>query len=289
MVTRDEILDALSARWTLTPVPGRGGAPAERWMLDGGPAHGRRDRLGHGAVLRRLRPPAPDRRRPAAQLPLLDDRVRPAARAARRVPSRRADSPIDRMLRSCVRGKLPGHAINDPVVPAAGARHERHRRLTWARDHRSGEPVVKITVGARGRGADASDTLAVEEPLEIRVGGTPLAVTMRTPGNDVELAAGLPRVGGRDLARRALPLRDPLRRPGHGRPCGSPRRRASACSTRQRQHLQRARRHPRAGRRAARPRSRPQLLHDELVRALRQGVDRGGRDGVGVRRRGATT
>ena len=38
MVTRDEILDALSARWSLTPVPGRGGAPAERWMLDGGPA-----------------------------------------------------------------------------------------------------------------------------------------------------------------------------------------------------------------------------------------------------------
>lgn len=34
------------------------------------------------------------------------------------------------------------------------------------------------------------DTLAVEEPLEIRVGGTPLAVTMRTPGADVELAAG---------------------------------------------------------------------------------------------------
>ncbi|MDL9981369.1 formate dehydrogenase accessory sulfurtransferase FdhD [Microbacterium candidum] len=34
------------------------------------------------------------------------------------------------------------------------------------------------------------DTLAVEEPLEIRVGGQPLAVTMRTPGHDVELAAG---------------------------------------------------------------------------------------------------
>ena len=26
------------ARWTLTPVPGRGGAPAEKWALDGGPA-----------------------------------------------------------------------------------------------------------------------------------------------------------------------------------------------------------------------------------------------------------
>jgi len=34
------------------------------------------------------------------------------------------------------------------------------------------------------------DTLAAEEPLEIRVGGTPLAITMRTPGHDFELAAG---------------------------------------------------------------------------------------------------
>jgi FdhD protein len=30
----------------------------------------------------------------------------------------------------------------------------------------------------------------VEEPLEIRIAGAPLAVTMRTPGHDVELAAG---------------------------------------------------------------------------------------------------
>src|SRR6185436_1882706 len=34
------------------------------------------------------------------------------------------------------------------------------------------------------------DEVAVEEPLEIRVGGAPLAVTMRTPGNDEELALG---------------------------------------------------------------------------------------------------
>lgn len=34
------------------------------------------------------------------------------------------------------------------------------------------------------------DTLAVEEPLEIRIDGEPFVVTMRTPGNDVELAAG---------------------------------------------------------------------------------------------------
>ncbi|MDQ2676906.1 MAG: formate dehydrogenase accessory sulfurtransferase FdhD [Actinomycetota bacterium] len=34
------------------------------------------------------------------------------------------------------------------------------------------------------------DFVAVEEPLEIRVDGSPLAVTMRTPGNDEELALG---------------------------------------------------------------------------------------------------
>lgn len=34
------------------------------------------------------------------------------------------------------------------------------------------------------------DTLVAEEPLEIRVAGRPLTVTMRTPGHDVDLAAG---------------------------------------------------------------------------------------------------
>ena len=39
-------------------------------------------------------------------------------------------------------------------------------------------------------GGEAGDVVAVEEPLEIRIGGTPVAVTMRTPGHDEELALG---------------------------------------------------------------------------------------------------
>ncbi len=35
------------------------------------------------------------------------------------------------------------------------------------------------------------DTLAVEEPLEVRLAGKPLSVTMRTPGDDFDLALGL--------------------------------------------------------------------------------------------------
>lgn len=38
--------------------------------------------------------------------------------------------------------------------------------------------------------ARRQDSLAVEEPLELRVAGRPLAVTMRTPGHDVELVHG---------------------------------------------------------------------------------------------------
>ena len=37
---------------------------------------------------------------------------------------------------------------------------------------------------------ESEDRVAAEEPLEIRTGGHPLAVVMRTPGDDAALAAG---------------------------------------------------------------------------------------------------
>jgi FdhD protein len=69
-----------------------------------------------------------------------------------------------------------------------------------------------------------SDVVAVEEPLEIRVDGEPLAVTMRTPGHDEELAlgflygegliAGDPRRAGPtpDLAANTIDVAGPLLR-----------------------------------------------------------------------------
>ncbi|MET0453884.1 MAG: formate dehydrogenase accessory sulfurtransferase FdhD [Mycobacterium sp.] len=47
--------------------------------------------------------------------------------------------------------------------------------------------VLRLTDGV---GTERPDTLAAEEPLEIRVAGRPLAVTMRTPGDDFDLARG---------------------------------------------------------------------------------------------------
>src|SRR5436189_5406298 len=40
------------------------------------------------------------------------------------------------------------------------------------------------------QGREEPDQVAVEESLEIRIGGEPVAVTMRTPGHDEELALG---------------------------------------------------------------------------------------------------
>jgi FdhD protein len=52
------------------------------------------------------------------------------------------------------------------------------------------------------------DEVAVEEPLEIRVDGTPLAVTMRTPGHDEELALGFLYGEGLITAARSAGLTD---------------------------------------------------------------------------------
>jgi FdhD protein len=80
-----------------------------------------------------------------------------------------------------------------------------------------------MTLAARIEHDGIRDEVAVEEPLEIRVGGEALAVTMRTPGNDDELALGFlvgeglidePRAAGptEDLAGNIVEVEGPLLR-----------------------------------------------------------------------------
>ena len=63
-------------------------------------------------------------------------------------------------------------------------------------DATSSERVPGIGAGsilrrqADGTFSHSTDEVAVEEPLEIRIGQDPVAITMRTPGADIELAAG---------------------------------------------------------------------------------------------------
>jgi FdhD protein len=72
------------------------------------------------------------------------------------------------------------------------------------------------------------DEVAVEEPLELRVDGAALAVTMRTPGHDEELALGFlygeglidgPRTAGltEDFAANVIEVQGPLARSVEGR------------------------------------------------------------------------
>jgi FdhD protein len=52
------------------------------------------------------------------------------------------------------------------------------------------ERRVTQFVGDRAERESRVDSIAVEEPLEIRVATEPLAITMRTPGDDAQLALG---------------------------------------------------------------------------------------------------
>ncbi|GAA1729973.1 GTP 3',8-cyclase MoaA [Microbacterium paludicola] len=120
MVTREEILQALSARWRLTPVAGRGGAPAETWILDDGP-----HKVGVIASVTAPFCGDCDRLRLTA-----DGQLRNCLFSTTEfdlLPILRSDADdldarLDAMLRGCILRKLPGHAIDDPsfLQPARG-------------------------------------------------------------------------------------------------------------------------------------------------------------------------
>ena len=64
--------------------------------------------------------------------------------------------------------------------------------------------TARVTV-MRVPGGESGDVVAVEEPLEVRIGGAPVAVTMRTPGHDEELALGFALTEGLQPAGARVP------------------------------------------------------------------------------------
>ncbi len=202
--------------------------------------------------------------RRTAQPRTVPGRLAGAPSAGRRAPvGRRRRSRVGAQPRRADRGSRADHRPDRARarlhrLPLPGGAHEPARRLVRRRQH-----VVPGVQGRRGRRAPRprgavrhpgagerglrrmtmadrpaahmvatvdhdgiSDAVAVEEPLEIRVDGTALAITMRTPGQDEELALGFlvgeglldplaaaPAVGlTDDLAANIIDVRGPLLR-----------------------------------------------------------------------------
>lgn len=110
MITGDEILARLGEAFELTPLPGRGAAPAERWLVDGGPGT-----VGVIASVTRPFCGACDRLRLTA-----DGQLRNCLFARSesdlRTPLRAgaSDAEIGEIFAASVAAKLPGHGINEP-------------------------------------------------------------------------------------------------------------------------------------------------------------------------------
>ena len=110
MLDADEILARLGERWTLTPVETRGSAPAEEFLVDGGPAT-----VGVVGSVSRPFCAACDRLRLTA-----DGQVRNClfarAESDLREPLRAGatDDELAERLRAAVAGKKKGHGIGEP-------------------------------------------------------------------------------------------------------------------------------------------------------------------------------
>jgi cyclic pyranopterin phosphate synthase len=114
MITADEILAALSTEFILTPddPAARGSAPAEAYLVDGGPA-----RVGIIGSVTRPFCGACDRIRLTADGQLrncLFARTENDLRTPLRAGA--SDEALVAQWHECIRAKLPGHGINDPGV-----------------------------------------------------------------------------------------------------------------------------------------------------------------------------
>jgi cyclic pyranopterin phosphate synthase len=111
MITGEEILERLSARWSLTPLPHDDSAPAEEWLVDGGPAT-----VGVIASVTRPFCARCDRLRLTADGQLrncLFARGETDLRGPLRAGA--SDQALAALARDAVLGKAAGHGIDDPA------------------------------------------------------------------------------------------------------------------------------------------------------------------------------
>ncbi|WGD36571.1 GTP 3',8-cyclase MoaA [Lysinibacter sp. HNR] len=110
MVSGEEILESLRARFTLTPVPQRGAAPAELWYVNG-----TESTVGVIASVTAPFCHACDRVRLTADGQLRNCLFsRTESNLIPLVRGGATDEDIAALMRRCITGKLPGHGINDP-------------------------------------------------------------------------------------------------------------------------------------------------------------------------------
>jgi FdhD protein len=82
------------------------------------------------------------------------------------------------------------------MTPSSGEREDggveegMNGRVDGRVDARVDGGAVRVPCERHGKTGPGEDRLVVEEPLEIRVGGTAIATLMRTPGDDLDLALG---------------------------------------------------------------------------------------------------
>jgi FdhD protein len=93
----------------------------------------------------------------------------------------------------CARGELALQGLLDAAgaVPLELDEGDAAKLADWDSPEDIGATAKRnVTVVERGETSSKLDSVAVEEPLEIRCGRDPISITMRTPGADAELAVG---------------------------------------------------------------------------------------------------
>ena len=161
VLTGAEIRAAIDAVYPLEPEPREPQRDRPRLPVRRRPGQDRLHQPGVRAVLRRLQPDPPDRRRPPAHVPVLAERDRPARPAARR----RRRRELEQIIRDAVWRKELKHHVGEPGFIQPARTMSRDRRLERLRNsfarHHLGTQMLLLMLFALIAGAGTAITPCV--------------------------------------------------------------------------------------------------------------------------------